>query len=152
MTKIAILASDAPDAQAAALALRSRYGDVPQADAEVIVALGGDGLMLDALHATMSTGKPIYGMNRGSLGFLTNEYRPDGLMERITAATTETIHPLLATVTDVEGKAYSARAINEVSLLRQSYQAAKLQIAVDGHIRLDELMCDGVLVATPARP
>jgi NAD+ kinase len=150
MTKIAILASDAPDAQAAALALRSRYGDVPQANADVIVALGGDGLMLDALHATMSTGKPIYGMNRGSLGFLTNEYRSDGLMERIAAATTETIHPLLATVTDVEGATHSARAINEVSLLRQSYQAAKLTITVDGHVRLDELMCDGVLVATPA--
>ena len=150
MTKIAILASDAPDAQAAVLALRSRYGDLPQAEADVIVALGGDGLMLDALHATMSTGKPIYGMNRGSLGFLTNEYRADGLLERIAAASTETIHPLLATVTDVEGTTHSARAINEVSLLRQSYQAAKLRIAVDGHVRLDELMCDGVLVATPA--
>jgi NAD+ kinase len=150
MTKIAILASEAPDAQAAAATLRSRYGDLPQADADVIVALGGDGLMLDALHATMSTGKPIYGMNRGSLGFLTNEYRPDGLLERIAAASTETIHPLLATVTDVEGVTHSARAINEVSLLRQSYQAAKLRITVDGHVRLDELMCDGVLVATPA--
>src|SRR5215208_5549824 len=130
MTKIAILASDAPDAQAAALALRSGYGGVPQAEADVIVALGGDGLMLDALHATMSTGKPIYGMNRGSLGFLTNEYRPDGLLERIAAASTETIHPLLAIVKDVEGATHSARAINEVSLLRQSYQAAKLRITV----------------------
>jgi NAD+ kinase len=123
---------------------------VPPEKAKVIVALGGDGFMLQMLRTFLDTGKPIYGMNRGSLGFLTNEYRPDGLSERIAAATTETIHPLLATVTDVEGRTYSARAINEVSLLRQSYQAAKLQIAVDGHIRLEELMCDGVLVATPA--
>jgi NAD+ kinase len=150
MTKIAILASDAPDAQAAAKDLRARYGDAPQADAEVIVALGGDGLMLDGLHATMSTGKPIYGMNRGSVGFLANEYRPEGLLERLAAASTETIHPLLATVTDVAGSVHSARAINEVSLLRQSYQAAKLRITIDGHVRLAELMCDGVLVATPA--
>jgi NAD+ kinase len=130
--------------------LRSRYGDEPQANANVIVALGGDGLMLDALHATMSTRKPIYGMNRGSLGFLTNEYRPDGLLERIAAASTETIHPLLATVTDVQGVTHNASAINEVSLLRQSYQAAKLRITVDGQIRLSELMCDGILLATPA--
>jgi NAD+ kinase len=150
MTKIAILASDAPDAQAAAAELRARYGDVPQNEAEVLVALGGDGLMLDALHATMSTGKPIYGMNRGSVGFLANEYRADGLLERLAAATTETIYPLLATVTDVGGSVRTARAINEVSLLRQSYQAAKLRITIDGHVRLAELMCDGVLVATPA--
>jgi len=150
MNKIAFLASDAPDAQAAAKDLRARYGDVAKSEAEVIVALGGDGLMLDALHATMSTGRPIYGMNRGSLGFLTNEYRPEGLLERIAAATTETIHPLQATVTSVDGETRSARAINEVSLLRQSYQAAKLRITIDGHVRLDELMCDGVLVATPA--
>jgi NAD+ kinase len=150
MTKIAILASDAPDAQAAAADLRALYGDVPQGEAEVLVALGGDGLMLDALHATMSTGKPIYGMNRGSVGFLTNEYRAEGLLERLAAATTETIHPLLATVTSVTGSLHTARAINEVSLLRQSYQAAKLRITVDGHVRLAELMCDGVLVATPA--
>ncbi len=150
MTKIAILASDAPEAQAAAAELRARYGEVPRADADVLVALGGDGLMLDALHATMSTRQPIYGMNRGSVGFLTNEYRLDGLQERLAAATTETIHPLLATVTDVAGKTHSARAINEVSLLRQSYQAAKLRITIDGHVRLAELSCDGVLVATPA--
>src|SRR6188508_2370452 len=145
MTKIAILASDAPDAQAAARELRARYGDVAQGEAEVIVALGGDGLMLDALHATMSSGQPIYGMNRGSVGFLANEYRADGLLERLGAATTETIHPLLATVTDVAGSVHTARAINEVSLLRQSYQAAKLRITIDGHVRLAELMCDGAL-------
>jgi NAD+ kinase len=148
--KIAILASDAPEAQAAALDLRGRYGDIPKTEADVIVALGGDGLMLEALHETMSTGKPIYGMNRGSIGFLTNEYRADALMERLAAAKTETIHPLLATVADAAGQTHTARAINEVSLLRQSYQAAKLSIMVDGQTRLEELICDGVLLATPA--
>ncbi len=149
MTKIAILASEAPEAVEAADLLRARYGDVPVAAADVIVALGGDGVMLSALHETMSTGKPIYGMNRGSVGFLMNEYRPDGLLERLNAADVETIHPLLATVTNAEGTS-KAHAINEVSLLRQSYQAAKLRITIDGKERLDELICDGLLLSTPA--
>jgi NAD+ kinase len=149
MTRIAILASDAPEAQEAADLLRRRYGERPPGEADVIVALGGDGIMLQALHETMSTGKPIYGMNRGSVGFLMNEYRPDDLPERIEAATIETIHPLLATVTTGDGIS-AAHAINEVSLLRQSYQAAKLRITVDGKVRLEELICDGVLLATPA--
>ena len=149
MTKIALLASEAPEALEAAEALRARYGDVPVGEADVVVALGGDGLMLKALHETMSTGKPIYGMNRGSVGFLMNEYRADGLIERLAAAKVETIHPLLATVVNEEGTS-RAHAINEVSLLRQSYQAAKLRISVDSHVRLDELICDGVLLSTPA--
>jgi NAD+ kinase len=150
MTRIAILASDAPEAQQAAAELRARYGEVPPAEADVVVALGGDGLMLQALHAYMSSGKPIYGMNRGSVGFLMNEYRADELPERLAAAKTETIHPLLARVTGADGRRHSARAINEVSLLRQSYQAAKLRITVDGQVRLEELICDGILIATPA--
>jgi NAD+ kinase len=150
MTRIAVLASEAPEAHAAADDLRARYGAVPPDEADVIVALGGDGVMLQALHAFMSTGKPIYGMNRGSVGFLMNEYHPDRLMERLAAAKTETIHPLLATVTGADGVTRSARAINEVSMLRQSYQAAKLRISIDGQVRLEELICDGVLVATPA--
>jgi NAD+ kinase len=150
MVRIAILASDAPEAQEAAALLRERYGDAPAGDADVIVALGGDGLMLQALHATMNTGKPIYGMNRGSVGFLMNEFQADGLPERLAAAKTETIHPLLAMVSMASGEMQSARAINEVSLLRQSYQAAKLRLKVDGQVRLDELICDGVLLATPA--
>jgi NAD+ kinase len=150
MPQIAILASDAPDALRAAEALRQSYGETPAAIADVIVALGGDGLMLQALHAYMNTGKPIYGMNRGSVGFLMNEYRPDGLMERIAAAKVETIHPLVTNVLLQDGQVLSARAINEVSMLRQSYQAAKLQVTVDGQVRLDELICDGVLLATPA--
>jgi NAD+ kinase len=98
----------------------------------------------------MNTGKPIYGMNRGSVGFLMNDYRADELMERLAAAKTETIHPLLATVRTADGKTQSARAINEVSMLRQSYQAAKLRIGIDGHVRLEELICDGIILATPA--
>jgi NAD+ kinase len=150
MTGIAILASEAPEAVAAAASLRARYGDVPPEQADVIVALGGDGLMLQALHRFMSSGKPIYGMNRGSVGFLMNEYRADDLVARISAAKTETIHPLTMQVTTADGGAASAQAINEVSLLRQSYQAAKLRLSIDGKVRLEELSCDGILVATPA--
>ena len=150
MPRIAILASEAPEATAAAAELRTLYGDASPEDAEIIVALGGDGLMLEALHAYMSTGKPIYGMNRGSVGFLMNEYRSDGLMGRLAAAKTETIRPLLATFVGADGDVRKARAINEVSLLRQSYQAAKLRITIDGKVRLEELICDGLLLATPA--
>jgi NAD+ kinase len=150
MPRIAILASEAPEALAAATQLRSLYGEVSPESADVIVALGGDGLMLQALHAYMSTGKPIYGMNRGSVGFLMNEYRPDELAERLSAAKTETIRPLLATFVGADGGVTNARAINEVSLLRQSYQAAKLRITIDGQVRLEELICDGLLLATPA--
>ena len=150
MTRIAIIASDAPDARAAAEALRQRYGEVPLSEADVVIALGGDGVMLQALRETMNTGKPVYGMNRGSVGFLMNEYGPDELMERLRAARTETIHPLAMHAKTDDGKVRSALAINEVSLLRQSYQAAKLRISIDGKVRLEELICDGVLLATPA--
>ena len=150
MPKLAFIASDAPDPVAATAELRRRYGDVPVAEADVVVALGGDGVMLQALRETMNTGKPVYGMNRGSVGFLMNDYRPAELLERLAAATTETIHPLAMTVTTADNGPEFARAINEVSLLRQSYQAAKLRIAVDDKVRLEELICDGVLLATPA--
>lgn len=147
---IAILSSDAPEATSAAELLRSEYGDVSPDDADIIVALGGDGLMLQMLHRFMNQGKPIYGMNRGSVGFLMNEYNPDRLRERLVAAKTETIHPLNMAVTTSDGSVISEQAINEVSLLRQSYQAAKLRISIDGMVRLDELICDGILLATPA--
>ena len=150
MPNIAFLASDAPEAAEAAAELRARYGETPASTADVIVALGGDGLMLQALHAYMNTGKPIYGMNRGSVGFLMNEYRPDELPERLAAAKTETIRPLAMNVLTEDRRKVTARAINEVSLLRQSYQAAKLRITIDGQVRLEELSCDGVLLATPA--
>ena len=150
LEKIAFLASDAPEAQEAARNLRKCYGDNDPAQADVVVALGGDGLMLQALHGFKSTGKPIYGMNRGSVGFLMNEYREDDLLSRINSAKIERIHPLTMTVTLAGGKIATAQAINEVSLLRQSYQAAKLKISIDGKNRLPELICDGILLATPA--
>ncbi len=147
---IAFVASPTDEARAARDALAARYGDVPPGEADVVVALGGDGLMLQTLHRFMNTGKPIFGMNRGSVGFLMNEFRPEGLMERLAAAEVTAIRPLLMEATDEKGQHHRARAINEVSLLRQTHQAAKLRIAIDGRTRLAELICDGVLVATPA--
>ncbi len=148
--RIAFLASGTPEARDARALLAGRYGEAPVETANVIVALGGDGLMLQTLHAFMGARKPIYGMNRGSVGFLMNEYQEEGLPERIVAAWASTIHPLAMTATDVAGKTFSARAINEVSLLRQSYQAAKMRVLIDGQERMSELIADGALVCTPA--
>ena len=148
--RIAFLSSGTAEADEARLRLVARYGEASSEAADVIVALGGDGLMLQTLHRFRDAKKPIYGMNRGSVGFLMNEYQEEGLRERLAAALPSTIHPLLMTATDVDGRTRTARAINEVSLLRQSYQAAKLAISVDGRERLEELIADGVLVATPA--
>jgi NAD+ kinase len=147
---IAIIASGSPDAEEAAEALAKRYGDTPLADADAVVALGGDGLMLQTMHQLMGSGKPIYGMNRGSVGFLMNEFRARGLSGRLAAAQRSIVHPLLMQAEDVDGKKHTARAINEVHLLRQSYQAAKLRVHVDGKPRLEELIADGILLATPA--
>jgi NAD+ kinase len=147
---LAFISSEATEAEAAAARLASLYGNAPTRDADVIVALGGDGFMLQTLHAFMNSGKPIYGMNRGSVGFLMNEYHEDGLCERIAVAHAETIRPLRMSAAAADGETVTALAINEVSLLRQSYQAAKIRISVDGQVRLEELICDGVLVATPA--
>lgn len=147
---IAFVASNAVEAQEARVKLSERYGDTPPREADVIVALGGDGLMLQTLHDAMLTGTPIYGMNRGSVGFLMNEYRQTGLRQRLEAAQASVIHPLKMRATDAQGFVIEALAINEVSLLRQSYQAAKLRLSVDGQVRLTELIADGVLVATPA--
>ncbi len=147
---IAFIAADTAEAQSALRPLAQKYGSVRPDDADVIVALGGDGFMLQTLHAFMNTGKPIYGMHLGTVGFLMNEYGEDGLRERIAAATTTAARPLLMEATDADGKKHRAFAINEVSLLRQSYQAAKLRISIDGKVRLEELISDGVLVATPA--
>jgi NAD+ kinase len=148
--KISFVASDTGEAQQAAKVLRERYGDVPTSEAEAIVALGGDGIMLQTLHAHIDGTVPIYGMNRGSVGFLMNEYSVDGLNERLAKATINVIHPLRMTVLGSNGKRRDALAINEVSLFRQTHQAAKLRISVDGRIRMEELVCDGVLVSTPA--
>jgi len=150
MKKIAFLSSGMPEADEAVKLLAGRYGDVDCNEADVIVALGGDGLMLQTMHRFMGTQKPIFGMNRGSVGFLMNEYQDNGLIDRLEAAERSTIHPLVMHVTDTKGGQLEARAINEVSLLRQTYQAAKLNVSIDGRERLAELICDGILVATPA--
>ena len=150
MTRIAFTASDRPEAQEALQRLAARYGNAPMAEAEVIVALGGDGFMLETFHAHMDSGLPVYGMNRGSVGFLMNSYAEEGLPERINAAEKATIHPLRMTTVDEAGKAHKALAINEVSLLRQTRQTAKIRILIDGKLRLSELSCDGALVSTPA--
>ncbi|MBN9071729.1 MAG: NAD kinase [Rhizobiales bacterium] len=148
--KIAFVSSDADDARAAAARLTARYGQMPVEDAEVIVALGGDGFLLQTLRETMGSGKRVYGMNRGTVGFLMNEFREDGLVERLERAVPERIRPLEMLATTEEGHASTALAINEVSIFRQSYQAVKVRITVDGKVRLDELICDGLMVATPA--
>ena len=149
-TAISFVASETPEAQAARVKLVERYGDADPAQAEVIVALGGDGLMLQTLHRFMNDRIPIYGMNRGSVGFLMNEYREDGLLERLQEAEISRVHPLSMVAYDAQGKASKALAINEVSLFRETFQAAKLRISIDGTVRMEELICDGVLVATPA--
>jgi NAD+ kinase len=148
--RLAFVSSDAADARAAATALSSRYGQIPVADADVVVALGGDGFLLQTLRETMVTGQPVYGMNRGTIGFLMNEFREGDLPARIHAAVPETIRPLEMEAITSEGESMTALAINEVALWRQSYQTAKIRITIDGQVRLDELHCDGVMVATPA--
>ncbi len=149
-TRIAFLASESPEARKALAKLARRHGNADPAAADVVVALGGDGHMLQAMHKFVSTGVPIYGMNRGSVGFLMNDFHDNHLLERLKAAEQTTIRPLRMAATDAAGKTRKAIAFNEVSLLRQRYQAAKLKIAVDGATRLDELICDGLLLATPA--
>ena len=148
--KIAFVASPVPIAQTALRELAAKYGDVPQADADVIVALGGDGFMLQTLHATQGLDVPVYGMNRGTVGFLMNEFHADDLQARLDEAEEEVINPLAMTALTVDGTMHDALAINEVSLLRAGPQAAKLRITVDGKLRMNELVCDGALVATPA--
>jgi NAD+ kinase len=148
--RIAFVASPAPEAERAREALAARYGDVEPEAADVVVALGGDGFMLQTLHRLMPSGTPIYGMHRGTVGFLMNEYAPDGLIERLKAAETTDIHPLAMRAIDQAGREHQHRAFNEVSLFRQFYQAARLRILIDGTERLPELIADGVLVATPA--
>lgn len=148
--KLAFLASDTDVAQAAYEILVSIYGNCKPEEATAVIALGGDGFMLQTQHEYMNSGLPIYGMNKGTVGFLMNEYKPDNLKQRISRALKSKIRPLAMVATDMDGKKHEAIAINEVSLLRQSYQAASLSITTDGKERLEALVCDGVLVATPA--
>ena len=147
---IAFVSSTADEAQAACEELAALYDNVPMEEADVIVALGGDGFMLQTLHASMNTGKLVYGMNRGSVGFLMNKYSTENLRERIINAVENSIRPLKMQTVDADGEKAIAYAINEVSLFRQSYQAAKLRVVIDGRERLPELICDGLLLSTPA--
>lgn len=149
MMRLHFVAADMPDAQTALRVMRERYADAGADACEVIVALGGDGFMLQTLHGFLEAGKPIYGMNLGSVGFLMNEFREADLEERLAKAESARIHPLHMTAASAHGTK-SARAFNEVSLLRQTRQAAKIRILVDDKVRTPELICDGVLVSTPA--
>ena len=148
--RIAFAASDRPEAIAARDRLTGLYGSTEPATADVIVALGGDGFMLETLHANLQRRTPVFGMNRGSVGFLMNDYSEDGLRERLLTAGRTVIHPLQMDALTADGQARSGLAINEVSLLRQTRQSAKLRITVDDRVRLEELSCDGCLVATAA--
>jgi len=150
ISQIAFVSGESREAEEAVNLLKKRYGSAPIEEADVLVALGGDGVMLQTLHATMVNPVPIYGMNFGSIGFLMNEYKEDDLLERLQVAEESIIHPLKLTAYNGSGSALNALAINEVSLFRQSHQAAKLRISVDGRVRLEELICDGAMVATPA--
>ncbi len=148
--KISFVAATGAPARAAREILRARYGHVAPDKADVIVALGGDGFMLQTLHATQALPAPVYGMNQGTVGFLMNVYQEDGLLARLANAEAAVIHPLKMQAQCVNGATTEALAINEVSLLRSGPQAAKLRISVDGRVRMDELVCDGALVSTPA--
>lgn len=148
--KIAFLASDADVAQSALTELVAQYGNVPPEDADIIVSLGGDGFMLRTLHTTQDLPAPVYGMNRGTIGFLMNEFSATGLLQRLEEAEEAVINPLRMHAVDMAGCTHEALAINEVSLLRAGPQAARLKISVDGRVRMPELVCDGALVATPA--
>jgi NAD+ kinase len=148
--KIAFSASARPEAQEALARLLKLYGETSEADADVIVALGGDGHMLETLRQRLTDKKPVYGMHRGTVGFLMNEYQPERLPERVAKAEAVRVRPLVARCETMTGPVVTERAFNEVSLLRQSAQSAKLRILVDGAERMAELLCDGVMVATPA--
>ena len=147
--RVAFLAAEGEVPQQALQELRRRYGTVEPEAAHIIVPLGGDGFMLETVHRFVASGLPIFGMHRGSVGFLMNSYRPDGLYERLAAAQPEVLHPLEMIASQEDGTSHRAIAFNEVSLLRESRQAAKLRISVDGVVRLEDLMADGILLSTP---
>ncbi len=150
VSPFSIVAADTPEAQSALAGLTARYPIVPAAEARRLVVLGGDGFMLETLRTTLDRDVAVYGMNLGSVGFLMNEFEPAGLAERLEAAQRVDIHPLLMQARTVAGRTVEAVAINDVSLLRETHQTAKLRILIDGVERLAELACDGALVATPA--
>jgi NAD+ kinase len=149
-SQIAFVASPAPIAAEARQALIARYGECPLHQAAVVVALGGDGFMLETIHQVLALNVPVYGMNRGSVGFLMNSYSEDDLPDRVSRAQAAELHPLRMHAITATGSVEEALAFNEVSLLRQLRQASKIRISVDGRVRLEELSCDGVLISTPA--
>jgi len=149
-SKLAFVAARGEASQAALAELQTLYPHVSEREADVIIALGGDGFMLETLHTHMMRGVPIYGMNRGTVGFLMNQYRAEGLRERLEAASAVKLNPLRMRARQVNGMTSEAYAVNEVSLLRETRQAAKLKITIDGVERIPELICDGILLATPA--
>ena len=149
-TRVAFVAADTAPAEESLAVLAKRYGQRDPKDAEVIVALGGDGFMLEAMHSYLDMHVPIFGMHRGTVGFLMNRYDENGLLERLARAAEFKLHPLRMTATTAQGETVEAVAINEVSMLRQTRQAAKIRIYVDGRERMNELICDGALVCTPA--
>lgn len=148
--KIHFTAAEYPFAQEALTECLRHHKNYAASEADVLVALGGDGFLLETLHKSLAHQLPVYGMNRGSVGFLLNHYKADGLESRLGKAMTVVLHPLRMDATDVKGKKHQALAINEVSLFRQTRQAAKLRLSVDGVTRMEELICDGALVSTPA--
>jgi NAD+ kinase len=147
---IACLAADSNRARQGFELLNSRYEFVPVQDADVLIALGGDGFMLETMHAQMDTGIPVYGMNRGTVGFLMNNFKDIDLHHRLETAIFQKIYPLRMTVRSADGNTHQSLAFNEVALIRYSQQSANLRIWVNGSVRLDKLICDGILVATPA--
>ncbi len=150
--RLALLVSPTESAETAATELGALYDWSPVEEADAVVALGGDGFMLQTLHGMMNRQRlvPVFGMNLGTVGFLMNGYHPDGLIERLAKAKRFTLHPLSMEAHTVAGEQVVSPAINEVSLLRETRQAAKIEIAIDGRVRMSDLACDGVLVATPA--
>jgi NAD+ kinase len=148
--KIACVASDSPKARDGLKQLAERYDLVPAKEADALVALGGDGFMLQTVHDYLDAGIPIYGMNRGTIGFLLNRFKADGLMERLNRAHRVVLNPLVMTAETIGGRTSSALAFNEVALHRYSQQSANIRVRINGRERLDRLVCDGVMVATPA--
>lgn len=148
--RIAFVAADFDAAQLALEDLKGRYNNVEPDDADVVVALGGDGFVLQTLRRFIDRKIPVFGLNRGSVGFLMNDYSNDGLVERLAKSQAVTLYPLQMIAKTSDGKIHESIAINEVSLLRETYQAAKLEIVIDGITRMEDLICDGALVSTPA--
>ena len=148
--RVAVLTNETTGADAAAASLRKTLGDVTIEEADYVIALGGDGLMLQTLHRAMKRGTPVYGMNFGSVGFMMNDFSAANIVERLESAQRTKIYPLSMEVLDASGQRRTALALNEVSLFRSTHQAAKIQISVDEDVRLEELICDGILLSTPA--